>query len=223
MKIYVILIFLLLAAISLMSFVSCKNAPPKVEEPVMVEPSPTPIEPIKVGPIELPGFKLEWSKASIEMLKKQMANLNKGQKDMKRFCPKYEELNIDEQAIVWGHLLSAMVKFESGYNPKSKMTESDGSISQGLLQLTYGNSFCPRNKAEADLDDPIVNLGCGIKLMGSFVAKDGVIAAGGYVSRGAPPAKGLARYWAVLRVPDSKRKHKLAEIMALTSKAPGCK
>jgi len=67
-----------------------------------------------------------------------------------------------------------------------------------------------------------VNIDCAVKLMGHFIAKDRVVASGGYVKAGAPDPKGLARYWAVIRVPDKKRKHKLSEIIAMTRQSPGC-
>lgn len=207
-----------------LALVSCTQAPVNQGPGSLPKPAEIPAKPEipTAKGYELPNFNQKWADFTVKAVKAQLANLNKGKEDMKRFCPKYNELNIDQQAIAWGYLISAMIKFESDYNVNSDYNESDGNVSRGLLQLSYGDQFCPKSKAEGDLHDPYINLACGIKIMGSYVARDSVIAAGGYVKYGAPAPKGLARYWAVLRVPDSKSKHELAEIIARSRKAPGC-
>jgi hypothetical protein len=217
MKYYFCLIFFALALFYGLFFIGCTQGPVIKEPVVQADPSPVP-----VGVKSIPGFKDDWSVVTISTVKSKIASLNKAS-DMSKFCPLYSSMNIDEQALAWGYLLSGIVKFESGYNPNSTMTESDGSVSQGLFQLTYGNAHCPKSRKEADLNDPSVNIKCAVAIMADEVESDHVVAAGGYIKYGAPPAKGIAKYWSVMRVPDSKSKHHLADIAAMAAKAPGCK
>lgn len=206
---------------------ACVTKPPETAPPVVTPEPPTAI----ADGFEIPGYRPEWSAKVRDMLSdRRMANFNKAEADFtKRFCPNYKKLSADRQRLAWGYLIGAMTKYESGldkatgvYKTNVVYKEKDGSLSEGLFQLTYGNKHCPSSKADGDLHDPIVNLDCAIQLMEGYIARDGVVAAGGYTDYGAPPAKGLARYWAVIRVPDSKSKHHLAEIISMTKKAPGC-
>lgn len=103
----------------------------------------------------------------------------------------------------WVHLLAAMAKYESGFDPKKEYRENftgrDGKriISTGLFQisLSSGNGYGCGFKTQADLKDPFQNIRCAVKILTKWVPKDGVVAAGGSNST----AKGGARYWSVLR------------------------
>lgn len=196
--------------------VSCSNTPAK---PVEIPASTT----IPISTKGLDWNIPEWDKILTGLVAKELPNLDAAEKDMERFCPGYARLDNYARVYAWSTLIVAIVKRESGYNPKSKMTESNGDVSQGLLQLTYGNSFCPRSKSEGDLDDPRVNLSCGVQIIGSLVKKDKLVASGGYTKYGAPPAKGAARYFSVLRVSDSHRKHHLSEIINRVRSLDICK
>ncbi len=196
-----------------------------VQQPVLPGSVPIPVASPIPQPIggSIPGFEQAWSNIALIDLKAQLPKLNKAAKDMQRFCPNYLSMSEDQQVMAWGYLISGIVKFESGYQLSDAMTESNGAVSQGLFQLTYGDSHCPKSRSEANLNDPSVNIGCAVQIMGDEAGDDGVVAGGGYVKYGAPPARGLARYWSVLRVPDSNRSHHLSDIMAMAGKAPGCK
>ena len=237
----------LLATLIFTLAVACESLPTVPPIPG-VSPSPTPVPGGTVldndaeDIVALPFMKSEWSKYLLSQIKLQLANLNKASKDMKRFCPRYEEMNIDEQVVVWGHLSSAILKYESGIDSSGKyfktcssMTESNGIDSIGFFQLSYKDPYpsCPKSKSEGNLCEPNVNMKCAVNAMGKLAALDKVVAGGGYQSAGAPPPKGLSHYWSVLRVPDPKPRyvngkkyfstHHLSDIMALTAKAPGCK
>lgn len=106
--------------------------------------------------------------------------------DARKFCPN------GMNAHNWVHLLAAMAKFESGFDPNQVYRESFGVNSIGLLQLSvsdkaYGCAF----KTEADVKDPIKNIQCAVKILKKWVLSDGVISSGSN--------KGGARYWSVLR------------------------
>jgi hypothetical protein len=173
--------------------------------------------------VAIPGMSAEWTSEVLKLLDGgELDKFDNAEDDMTRFCPLYKELEADQRAVAVTYMLSAIIKYESSYNPKTVFKESDGSYSIGLFQLTYGNYGCPKNRAHGDLKDPIINLRCGVKLAAHLADRDSVIASGGYVKYGAPAARGLASYWSVMRVADVKSKHHLAEIIAFTKKAPGC-
>jgi len=201
---------------------------PIVEPTPSPTPAPTPVptpKPPGIIAFKIPGFKQPWSDKVKAMLNEPdlWAQFQAARGDFQdRFCPNYSKLGVDLQRLAWGFLVGAVVSFESSYNPNSAFEESNGDWSEGLLQLTYGNSFCPKSKAAGNIRDPIINLNCGVRIMGKYLAQDRVVASGGYPQYGAPPPKGLARYWAVIRVPDSKRQHDLKSIIAMTKTAPGC-
>jgi len=180
---------------------------------------------------KIPGFKDQWSSYFVSVVTPLLPKLNAASADMaKRFCPKYASLSPFQQVVAWGYLASGVITYESGktaasapyFQTASHYTEGDGSVSQGLFQLTYGDAHCPTSKAKGDLDDALVNINCGMLIMAGEISGDGVVAAGGYTAYGAPSPKGAARYWSTLRVPDSKSQHHLADVIAATKKAPGC-
>ncbi len=66
--------------------------------------------------------------------------------DITRFRRDYHSLNRQQKINVWGELISAVCKFESGWDPTSRMTETTMNIdpvtgrqveSEGLMQLSY--------------------------------------------------------------------------------------
>ncbi len=122
--------------------------------------------------------------------------------DAKTFCPNYPKLTYNERKEFWAYLISAMVRSESNFDPKSMYTESFADangkkvVSRGLLQLSIESSKgydCGFNTA-TELYDPKKNLTCGIRILSHWLSRDGRIAGnpgGGW--------KGGARYWSVLR------------------------
>lgn len=201
----------------LLGLVCCKPQAVKPEEPA----------PLQVPVNQHTEFVLdwghpEWTAELLARIGEHMPAFNTAAKDMVRFCPHYAQLDKETRAKVLAVLAVAIAKRESNFKTETVYKESTGVDSIGLYQLSYGDKYCPTKKASGDLKDPLINIGCAVKLMASYSQSDQVIAAGGYVKYGAPPARGLARYWSVLRVPDSKSKHHLAEIIARTQLAPGC-
>jgi hypothetical protein len=73
-----------------------------------------------------------------------------------------------------------------------------GVDSVGLLQLSYEDEpiyhLEQLDRNTRSLEDPLVNLRCGVKIMSTLVAKDGVVA-----SSNGGKHRGGARYWSVLR------------------------
>jgi hypothetical protein len=146
----------------------------------------------------------EWSDALFIMVNDHLPEFDKAQ-DATRFCPTYAKLSSTDKIVMWSSLIVAVSKYESDYNPKSVYHEppplSVDSI--GLLQLSYGDKFCPKSKAEGDLQDPYINLQCGVKIMASLIAQDSIVQNSA--------KRGAARYWSVLR--DGHHPNDIAKIV----------
>lgn len=211
------IVLILLFSIFVVWFVaSCQTGPIKTPDI-----STTPMAIATPQPVYAHSWRPEWTDQILIMLTPDvMKSLDRAAPDMARFCPGYLKLKDRRQA--WAAVMHEIARWESGFDPNDQMTESNGEQSIGLFQLTYGNAHCPRSHAEGDLRDPMVNIRCAMRLMVDFVDMDSVVAAGGYVSYGSPPPKGLARYWSVMRVSDRKSKHFIAEIRAEVGNVPGC-
>lgn len=132
------------------------------------------------------------------------------------------DFRIDGTPESWVHLLTAIAKHESGFDPNQTYQESaslGGVISTGLFQMSYqsvrGYAKFARNstiKAQvaaattAKLKDPFFNITVAAIILQRWVVADGVIATG------TKPWLGGARYWAVLRQGAPKVKATLKKI-----------
>lgn len=191
-------------------------------EPLVENPSPTPNLPGGVS-FSVPGFRPEWTERGLTLLPALLSKFDAGAKDMERFYPGYGKLNNQQKCQVWLTLFGAIASFESGLDKNTGFfkthvvyKESNGADSIGIFQLSSGDSF---TTSSTDLYDPFQNLEVALRIGAKFVSTDGLVAAGGYPSYGAPSPRGLARYWSVIRVPDTKSNHHLAEIIEKTKKA----
>ncbi len=162
-------------------------------------------------------FRRDWSLFLQEIILNEWSSLLDGASDMTTFCPRYYELNREQRANVWAGLFSAVSKYESSYDPTSRMRETtmgtdpvtgEQVVSEGLLQLSYQDmgsaKWCAFDweadkKLAADdprktILDPYRNLHCGVGIMARQIAKQNKISV----------SKGL--YWAVLREGGSRTK-----------------
>lgn len=149
--------------------------------------------------------------------------------DIDAFCPAYEGLDEAGRKAFWVSLLSAMARFESGFDPSVSFDERahcptcewaltrDGRnvVSRGLLQLSQESANAYRGckvpvADEESLHEPALNLRCGVAIINRLVSRDGVISA--------KPGqwKGGAAYWSVLRP------GKLEKIQDFTSGTANC-
>jgi hypothetical protein len=92
----------------------------------------------------------------------------------------------------WVRLISAIARYESGFDPLSSYHEASGNYSVGLLQLSTGE--CDNAETLPLLQDPVQNLICGTRRMAALIARDGYITSPDNVH-------GAAAYWSVLRAP----------------------
>ena len=172
----------------------------------------------------------DWTNYLIPIIENELASsFMPGSDDMASFCPKYSKFSNTMRAQFWAYLISAMVKFESGFDPTARMAEpslgtdkTTGTTvySEGLLQLSYQDSgWIPtcaidwnKDKGLAARDprktilNPYINLNCGVRILAKQIENRRRIA----VSSGV--------YWAVLRPGHPK----LPQIQKLTKDMPGC-
>jgi len=196
------------------------------------QPAPTPPAPASAPEPETPApptpapitlswdgdaTRAAWSAALLAAVREHKAELDRGNPDA--FIDGYSNLSADDQLKFWAELVIAMAKYESNWNPQAHYKEPPplNVTSLGLLQLSYEDAtqydLGPLDRAKHSLQDPIVNLRCGVVILAHLVARDGTIAAGsGDKSRGA------ARYWAVLR---EGRKHRREQIKSYVRHALG--
>jgi hypothetical protein len=120
--------------------------------------------------------------------------------DEKEFCPK----GLTQRN--WVHLLAAMAKYESNYNPKLEYKEAfkngkgETVISTGLFQVSYESSGLVRKGTRhEELHNPKINIDIATDLIRYYVKRDGVVA-----NHSGEAWRGASRYWSVMR-PKHKR------------------
>ena len=116
----------------------------------------------------------------------------------------------------WAELIIAIAKFESGWAPHNIFHEPPplDVDSIGLLQLSYEDEAPYHlehlNQASKDLENPLINLRCGLKIFSTLLARDGTVTR--LVNQ---KHRGAAAYWSVIREGSG---HHLADIRDLTKK-----
>ncbi|MES2963768.1 MAG: murein L,D-transpeptidase catalytic domain family protein [Bdellovibrionota bacterium] len=178
-----------------------------------------------------------WSQHAYDLIAREGANMLKGTSDIAGFCPNYANLTTNKKISFWVYLVSAMTKYESGFNPVSRMKEpqdvftkpdpitGEPVYSEGLLQLSYQdkNSYptlctefiwatdklLSRTDPKKTILNPYKNLTCGIRILNRLVGNKNAIS----FSSG--------HYWSVLIL--NGRYTKVTEIKALTNSISLCK
>ncbi|MGZ3802304.1 MAG: hypothetical protein ACXVCL_19215 [Bdellovibrio sp.] len=173
-----------------------------------------------------------WSEHLQKIILENWNSLLPGADDILNFCPRYNVLNNDERANVWAQLFVAMAKYESAYNPLSRMQETTMGTdpitgkpvySEGLLQLSYQDiqwaPWCAfdwsKDKSLSPTDpnktvlDPFLNLDCGVGIMAQQIKNKGKIV----VSSGV--------YWAVIKYGGTY--NKITEIQSMVKSLSLCK
>ncbi|WP_413577685.1 murein L,D-transpeptidase catalytic domain family protein [Bdellovibrio sp. HCB290] len=215
---------------------------PKPSEPANPAPTPTPspspipdtgaytMAPLSWETSSKPERK-QWSQYLQTLVLNDWNTLLNGATDMNQFCPKYAKLNNNQRANVWAQLFVAMARYESAYNPLSRMHETTMGTdnvtkkpvySEGLLQLSYQdtqwNKWCKfdwskdknlsSTSPKKTILDPYINLHCGVGIMAKQIASKKAIA----IKSGV--------YWSVLK-PGGKY-NKLTSIKSMVKSLPFC-
>lgn len=156
-----------------------------------------------------------WTKRTADVVSAVLPSLEKA-RDVTRFCPKFSSLSRPERIEFWVEVISVMAFYESNWSPKLHYGEPPplGYDSIGLLQLSYEDKhykFCTLNRKAKSLENPLLNLDCGIRILAQLVAKDGIIGSD-------KPYRGGARYWSVLR-----EKRALPKVLAKLKNFEACR
>lgn len=144
-------------------------------------------------------------------------------RDVGDYCPNYANLAPEQRRTFWVDFVTALAQAESGQDPglsRFHAMDSDAgrpTFRRGLLQISIESAnrpvyACGLGDPKALLE-PGANIACGVKILGYWVAKDGVIASDG---KGSGPM-GAGRYWPTLAKPTPR-----AGIAGRTSAAPDC-
>jgi hypothetical protein len=156
-----------------------------------------------------------WSASLVSSVTNLMAKLEQGNPNT--FLAGYSNLSPALQIKFWAELLVAVAKFESSWNPHDIYHEPHplNEDSVGLLQLSYQDqanySLEPLNQGAKSLEDPLVNLRCGVKIFATLVGRDRTVA-----SSANGKYRGAAAYWSTLRAG-----HKVDQIFALAKRNVG--
>ncbi len=165
-----------------------------------------------------------WSRFLKDLFSSTLKDTINAADDMIRFCPNFNSLNDDQKINTWGMLISGVAKYESAYDPLSRMQETTMGTdpvtnlpvySEGLLQLSYqditGWPFCKfdwNQDKYLNVKDPRktilvpeTNLDCGARILAAQVAKYHKIV----ISKGV--------YWATLK--ENGKYQKINEISNL--------
>lgn len=143
--------------------------------------------------------------------------------DFATFCPSYKKFTYTQRKEFYTYLISAMTKYESGFDPKQFYQEgfndSSGNpvISRGLLQISIesANSYGCGFTSSQQLHDPYLNLSCGIRILNRWIGQRDFRLAGKIDGSW----KGGARYWSVLRTTSGS----YSSIVGLTNGTSLCK
>lgn len=161
------------------------------------------------------------------------ADFLSGTDDVTTFCPRYNDLSEDQKLGFWMHLVAAITRFESSYNPMTRYREKtmgkdpvtgEQVHSEGLMQLSYQDSLWAKhcefdwNKDRAlgvedprrTIFDPKINLSCGIGILARQIRNKKKIML--------PVKQGC--YWVVLA--PGTRYSKIKEIATMTAAWPPC-
>ena len=127
--------------------------------------------------------------------------------DINTWCPGYESASMDDRRAFWVGVLSAVAKYESGYNAKA----AGAGRYYGLMQISTQTARAYRCEANtgSELKSGAANLDCAVKIIARQVGRDGMVSGKGN--------RGVARDWG----PMSKAKVR-ADIAAWTGKQAYC-
>lgn len=146
-------------------------------------------------------------------LKQYGGNLMSGNvKGLSSVCPNYQNLSQGQREAFWTQFVGSVEKPESNCSPTNRYLESNGQWSEGLLQLSVGDSARGHsgacNLTSSNIVDAKTNITCGVAIM------DGLAPNG--ITNG---NKGMDAYWSTLRSSSKS----VSAINAQMSSFPGCK
>ena len=185
-----------------------KAAPPPA--PAMKPAPPTPIAEKKE---ELGGttWDPEWDKIVEQALTPEMLG-NKVPRDVRRYCPRFYEMQEADKRAFWAYFFQALAGAEAGLDPTTRVRHTEPQVavkdsvtkrmvrSEGLLQLTYedakrygcefdwdNDKHLPARDEDKTILQPKNNLECGVKILDKQIIEAG------------KPLFSRTGYWSTLR------------------------
>jgi len=137
------------------------------------------------GSIEVRRFRPEWKKVVIETLLSSVGtrllahSVDAMDPKSPAFCPRYESLTDSQRAEHWSGIVANIARWESDFDPESVNATDPGGGSWGLMQISpmvktrLNLQACPTLQSGQDLLEPLVNLRCGIEVLGRQIEKRG--------------------------------------------------
>jgi hypothetical protein len=152
---------------------------------------------------------VDWTSATLVALQDHDAVLAQSvPADIGLWCPGYASATLDDRRAFWVGLMSAVAKYESGWNPQAM---GGAGRYVGMMQISPRSANfhgCTADTADA-LKDATANLTCAAEMVASGVARDGVVAG--------PGSLGAGRNWMPFR--DAQKRAAMAE---WTAAQPWC-
>lgn len=216
----------MLLGVALLSLLACTPEPREAPTPIPAPPPPPPAPPPPPPRVPLAWEqdhpeREPWSERLLALMAEQLPAFDKAT-DIGLYCPRYVGLDDDGRAHALATMAVSIAFFESAYDPHARVYLPPPLAAQavGLFQLSYRDRmpWCTMDKTKKSLEDPITNLECAVPKMAQLVELDGVIAQG----HDGSSARGLARYWSVIRDDRGRRTHHKAEIQAAVRGLPLC-
>lgn len=136
-----------------------------------------------------------WSKRVSMLIEENLSVLSQAI-EIKEFCPRFNSLNKQRKIKALGEFVVALIFYESGYNPASRMKEIGAAAgvdsvtkapvySEGLMQLSYQDivwaPYCEfdwakdkllaATSSQKSILNPYKNLSCGIRILSKQTEK----------------------------------------------------
>ena len=183
-----------LLSLLILSVVALGSQCQKSQMTQTVAPETTPTKPAPATPIDAKKAELggktwdpEWDAIVEKAVPPEMLS-TQVPRDVKRFCPRFYEMDETDKRAFWAYFFQALAGAEAGLDPKTRAHHTQPEVSvpdevtglsgrtEGLLQLTYGDEKrygcdwkadrkLPAKDAGRTILQPKNNLECGVKIL----------------------------------------------------------
>jgi len=151
-----------------------------------------------------------WTSLVVAAIRHELPRLEKA-KDINEWCPAYWSASDHHKEVCWLRILGGLVKTESSFKPETKFYEADmKKYSVGMMALSPPNE-CRNYDTVELLQNPLLNLACGIGKFAGLIERDGVIYGKTIVTNPRTKKKeekflGPSAYWSTMRPPYKRKR-----------------
>jgi hypothetical protein len=174
----------------------CQNSKTTQAVAPEIPTKPAPATPIDAKKAELGGktWEPEWDTIVEKAIPPEMLS-TQVPRDVKRFCPRFYEMDETDKRAFWAYFFQALAGAEAGLDPKTRVHHTQPEVSvpdevtgmsgrtEGLLQLTYGDQKrygcdfdwkadrrLPAKDPGRTILRPKNNLECGVKILDNQIS-----------------------------------------------------